>query len=205
MCGPLGTYAGCRQRATGALYHASRFAILLAGGALAGAFGEGVVLRLSAHWAQVALSTMVGLALSFAAVRALRLYTRRRRGVDARKKNPLVTLRVPSRAPQQKSRRWLRAGALGALTPLLPCGATWSLWMLAVGTATPLHGALVAAAFFVPTALSVQFSAVLASRFARVMSARSLSRGHGIFALIFAFGALVTLLRPVEAVVAFCR
>lgn len=195
MCGPLATYAGCRQRLPGTLYHVSRFTILVTTGALAGAFGEGVVLRLSERWGQVALSTFVGLALCLAAVRALRLFERRRRGVDVREKNALVTLRVPSKSGQGL----LRAGGLGALTPLLPCGATWSLWMLAVGSASPLSGALVAIAFFVPTALSVQLSATLATRLAG-----SLRTGQGIFALLFAFGAVVTLLRPLELVVAYC-
>lgn len=196
MCGPLATFAGCRRRASGALYHGSRLATLVVGGALAGAFGEGVVLRLSAHWGRVALSTLIGLALCVAAVRALRLYQRRRRGADVSEKNALVTLRVPSKQPHGL----LRAGGLGALTPLLPCGATWSLWMLAVGTASSLRGALVAVAFFVPTALSVHLSSALATRFAG-----SANRRNGVFAFIFAFGALVTLLRPLEAVVAYCR
>lgn len=203
MCGPLATYAGCRRVPPGALYHGARFATLVTGGALAGAFGEGVVLRLSAHWGGVALSTLVGLALCLAAVRALRLYARRRRGVEARDGNALVTLRVsskPSTHVPQQGRGLLRAGGLGALTPLLPCGATWSLWMLAVGSASPVRGGLLAAAFFVPTAISVQLSASLATRFAG-----SANRAQGVFAFIFAFGALVTFLRPVEAIVAFCR
>lgn len=72
--------------------------------------------------------------------------------------------------------------------------------MLAVGSASPLRGAVVAMVFFVPTALSVHLSATLASRFAG-----SVNKGYGVFAFVFAFGAVVTLLRPVEAVVAFCR
>ncbi|MFK8003698.1 MAG: sulfite exporter TauE/SafE family protein [Polyangiales bacterium] len=203
MCGPLATYAGCSRRAPGALYHGSRLATLIVGGALAGAFGESVVLRLSAHWGSVALSTFIGVALCLAAARALQLYTRRRRGALSRERSALVTLRVSSAASDAASKQprgLLRAGGLGALTPLLPCGATWSLWMLAVGSASPLHGALVAAVFFVPTALSVHLSASLASRFAG-----SANKGYGVFAFVFAFGALVTLLRPVEAFVAYCR
>lgn len=200
MCGPLATYAGCSRRAPGALYHGSRLAMLVLGGALAGAFGEGVVLRLSAHWGSVALSTFIGIALCLAAARALHLYTRRRRGVPARERNALVTLRVSSGdARAERPRGLLRASGLGALTPLLPCGATWSLWMLAVGSASPLRGGLVAVVFFVPTALSVHLSASLATRFAG-----SANRGYGVFAFVFAFGALVTLLRPVEAFVAYC-
>lgn len=175
--------------------------MLVLGGAFAGAFGEGVVLQLSAHWGNVALSTFIGVALCLAAARALHLYTRRRRGLESKERNALVTLRVSSdNAGAGRPRGLLRAGGLGALTPLLPCGATWSLWMLAVGSASPLRGVLVATVFFVPTALSVHLSASLASRFAG-----SANKGYGVFAFVFAFGALVTLLRPVEAFVAHCR
>jgi sulfite exporter TauE/SafE len=64
-----------------------------------------------------------------------------------------------------------RAAALGAATPLLPCGLLWGMFLVAIGAGSPAGGALVLAAFAlggVPGLAAVQLGAAWTGRYPRV-------------------------------------
>ncbi len=185
MCGPLASYAGC-GRGTGRAYHLARLGVLVLFGALAGALGELVVIRLDAGVAQNVLSVMLGLGLATSAWRIWRDIARQQSG-----QAPLVKLRKKGDPSPSAFRRalWVGAG-----TPLLPCGALWGALMIAVGTAKVHAGALAMVAFWIPTAIAAQMAAQAATAMTRLGVG-----GRRAFALVLALGAFVTMLRPLDA------
>ena len=154
MCGGFVAIAGDgvsgRSRIfTQLTYNAGRLISYLGLGSLAGAFGHAVDLAGSAAGvgrfaAIVSGSIMIlwglGALLETQGVRVLR----GRLPVPERLTHALASLR--SRPPM-----W-RALALGLATTLLPCGWLYAFAVTAAGTGSPLHGALVMAAFWLGNA-----------------------------------------------------
>lgn len=141
MCGPLAC-AGCAKAEQGRskamfAYHASRIAGYTLVGALLGAFGEAAAGTLAVStsgwlpWAMAGLLVMTALGLfervpSFASnVKILR---------------PVVRLGA-------KSAPVARSALLGGVTPLLPCGLLYALYLSAALSGSWLAGATVAFSF----------------------------------------------------------
>ncbi len=137
MCGPLSV---CMLGATGgraplARYHAARIAGYAGGGTLAGALGEGAARGLGPYG---------GAALAWAIAAALTLGVL---GLRPRAGSGLagVAAAFARRAASLPPRR--RALALGALTPLLPCGLLIGMYGLAAAAGSAAHGGITMAAF----------------------------------------------------------
>jgi sulfite exporter TauE/SafE len=149
MCGPLAIAAGTRPDgatdlcATG-VYLAGRFASYAAIGALFGAIGAHALCTLPVSQAQWIAVVLVAGAAAFRGVSLL--LARRRREAPG-----VILLRT--RPPRRTfSSRLLvlvprRAGALGLVTGVLPCGMLLPAWMLAAGSARADIGALVMLVF----------------------------------------------------------
>jgi sulfite exporter TauE/SafE len=144
MCGPLAC-AGCAKAAptrqsrlqTMSAYHLARITGYALFGGLFGLLGEGAmnVLSLAAPvwlpWAMVVLLVASALGLGE--------WMPKVPGISA-------ILRRVTRASSRLSPTW-RAGAMGAVTPLLPCGLLYGLFASALVTGSFGRGALLAAGF----------------------------------------------------------
>lgn len=155
MCGPF--VAVCvvgeaKERTLGAQllarapYHLGRLLTYSALGAIAGAVGAtvdgvGHAVGVSRLAAIVSGALVLVSGLSLVAPRlGLPSFGQRFLGTQAKK---LIQLRTKSQAT--------RAGLLGALTPLLPCGWLYAFVMTAAGTGGPLTGASLMAVFWLGT------------------------------------------------------
>lgn len=155
MCGPL---AACAVRpgsptrevaSVAAGYHLARASGYALAGALAGALGSG---------ASGALGGPLGAGVPWAM--ALLLGLQAAGALPKLGSIPWLGPRV-NRAAARASfwKPGARAAALGALTPLLPCGPRFAVYGLAIGAGSALHGAAMLAAFAlgsVPLLLATQ-------------------------------------------------
>lgn len=181
MCGPVAAFAGRDRRST-ALYLGGRFVSYATTGALAGAFGGLAVGWLEAPIAQAALSWVLGLGL---ALTAWRLWRPTRSGLVQ-----LQTKAVATRDPRAS----LRATGLGLLTGVLPCGALAAALLLAAGSGSALSGALTMLAFALASVPALFGAGTLAA-----WLRRSGPTTRRVLAAVLALGALVLLLRPIDA------
>ena len=158
MCGGLVAFVG-GSRASAALYHSMRGLAYLALGAGAGAVGAAVDFGGAAMgWSRIAmvLAGVTMLGFGFAALARARGYRLPKLPV------PAGLRRVFTRAHHSASVQGplLRAGLLGALTALLPCGWLYAFVLTAAGTGSPWNGVLVMLAFWagtVPALLALGF------------------------------------------------
>jgi sulfite exporter TauE/SafE len=148
MCGPIAIAAGSRPDgstdlgATGA-YLAGRLASYAALGALFGALGAHALCRLPVGTAQWIAVVLVAGAAGYRGVSLLRARRRPAAAVVALRTRPprrSLTARLLALVPR-------RAGALGLVTGVLPCGMLLPAWMLAATSARPAIGALVMLVF----------------------------------------------------------
>ncbi|MBX3247243.1 MAG: sulfite exporter TauE/SafE family protein [Myxococcales bacterium] len=181
MCGPVAAFAGRDGRTTG-LYLSGRFASYATTGALAGGFGGLAVGWLEAPLAQALLSWVLGLGL---ALTAWRLWRPTRGG--------LVQLRTKPSAPAG-GRASLRATGLGLLTGVLPCGALAAALLLAAGSGDAASGALTMLAFALASAPALFGAGTLAA-----WLRRSGLTTRRVLAVALALGAVVLMLRPIDA------
>jgi uncharacterized protein len=181
MCGPLAAFAGRDRRSTG-LYLGGRFVSYVALGTFAGAFGSTVVGWMERPIAQAVLSWTLGLGL---ALTAWRLW----RGSPSRP-SKLVTLRTKDDARRAAH----RAPLLGLLTGFLPCGALASALLLAAGAGDPLSGGLTLFAFAAASA-----PALVGAGAAAAYLRRSGDTPRRLLSVALALGAIVLLLRPIDA------
>jgi sulfite exporter TauE/SafE len=151
MCGPLACAAGSSAHARGVAWswHLGRLVSYGAVGALAGAFGQSLSALLPGL--QRALPWLMAVGLVLAALGpslpgASRLWSGLAR--PAAKFSPLA-----------------RAGAWGALTPLLPCGLLYGVLLTAAATGSAVSGAAVMAAFTVGSAPALSVVQLTAKRF----------------------------------------
>ena len=170
MCGGfVVAYAGSDSngvsRRVHLAYHAGRFLAYTSLGALAGLLGRAVDLAGAAAgyattaaiiagsllvlWGLAALLESQGVALPKLRLRSLSTHSARLIG----------GLELHSRSA--------RAFALGTCSALLPCGWLYAFAVSAAGTASPLWGAAVMAAFWSGTVPALLGMGVLAARFAR--------------------------------------
>jgi len=164
MCGPLAAAARPHAAPAGrplAAWHLGRLIAYALVGAALGLAGRGIASALASRVQPVLPWVMaVGLAASafelgrrLPAVPALSAVARRIAGLGAR-------LGATG-----------RAAALGAATPLLPCGLLWGMFLAAVGAGTALGGSLVMVTFGVgstPGLAAVQAGAAWSGRHPRV-------------------------------------
>ncbi|MCU0671933.1 MAG: sulfite exporter TauE/SafE family protein [Myxococcota bacterium] len=181
MCGPLAAFAGRDRRSTG-LYLAGRFVSYVALGAFAGAFGATVVGWMERPLAQALLSWTLGAGL---ALTAWRLW----RG-GASRPTKLVTLRTKEEA----RRATMRAPLLGLMTGFLPCGALAAALLLAAGSGDAWTGGLTLLAF-----ASASAPALLGAGVASSYLRRAGQTPRKLLSVALALGAIVLLLRPIDA------
>jgi uncharacterized protein len=147
MCGPLALAAGMPggrfdARATGQ-YLAGRFASYAAVGALMGALGAHALCRLPvqpAQWIAVALVAGAAAWRGVSLLRARRAAASAPVAIGKRPARPGLAARLYARLPR-------RAGALGLVTGVLPCGMLVPAWALAATSARADVGALVMLVF----------------------------------------------------------
>lgn len=164
MCGPLAAAARPHGAPAGrplVAWHLGRTAAYAAVGAALGLAGQGIASAL-AERVQPVLPWLMAAGLAASAfelgrrlpsVPALSAVARRIAGLGAR-------LGATG-----------RAFALGAATPLLPCGLLWGIFLAAVGAGTPLGGSLVMVGFGVgstPGLAAVQAGTAWSGRYPRV-------------------------------------
>lgn len=171
MCGPIAA-ASCVDRESALRYGAGRLLSYGIAGALAGGMGHAVLSVLEAPIARGAASILIGLGL---ALSAWRLWTARQ--------PKLVKLGA-------KTSR--RAGTLGLLTGLLPCGALVAGWTLSAASGSVVVGALTMIAF----ALGSSLGLIGASWFAHHLRRDGARK---VVAVVLALGACVCVLRAVDA------
>lgn len=141
MCGPLAC-AGCakaernRGRAMAA-YHLARVAGYVAVGALLGAFGQAAASRLALSTSGWLPWVMAGLLVAT----ALGVFERLPLLAPAAK-----LLRPAAKFSATASPR-VRSAVLGAVTPLLPCGLLYALYLSAAVSGSATAGAVVAGGF----------------------------------------------------------
>ncbi|MEZ5990453.1 MAG: sulfite exporter TauE/SafE family protein [Planctomycetota bacterium] len=136
MCGPL---AGCFLGGRGVLwrYHAARLLAYAAAGALLGGVGQALGLGSLTGGSPALSFVLAGLLVLFAF------------GLE-RRLGKLPGLARVSGAAMRASAGLTpggRAIAIGALTPLLPCGVLYGAYVFALGTGSTAEGALFMAAF----------------------------------------------------------
>lgn len=198
MCGPIAAYSA-RTKASGtARYHIGRGLSYAAAGAFAGLLGQPVIRLLWDSDLTMALSWALALLMAVAAYRA---WPRSR--PKAQQTDALVQLRVAGEEPPQKQKKvspilrlLKRFGArptlLGAFSVLIPCGALWGGLVIAASSGSPLAGALAMATFSLTSGTGLLASSFLSQRLKRRPS------HHRILSVVFAFGAVVLVLRPIS-------
>ncbi|MEZ6187712.1 MAG: sulfite exporter TauE/SafE family protein [Planctomycetota bacterium] len=154
MCG--GIVALCSRRGGGLLdqlaYHGARGSTYVLAGALAGAVGGALDLGGRLLGLQRAVAWVTGAALiavgAAALWRACGLPLPRSRGALGARLQGWIARAVSAGADLPPR---THAALLGLLTPLLPCGWLYVFVLAAGGTANPLQGAAVMAAFWLGT------------------------------------------------------
>lgn len=150
FCGGAGQCAGVRSARATALYHAARWASYAAVGGVAGLVGAAVDAGGMLAGVQRAAALVAGLGVALVGVSMLM----RARGDAA----PAVSM--PAWAQRGLARLHAlavrlpphaRATAIGALTPLLPCGWLWAFVAVAAGCGGAALGAVVMSAFWLGT------------------------------------------------------
>lgn len=164
MCGPLACAplpsAGAERRRAAAAWHAGRLVAYVAVGVVLGLLGAGAA-ALLARRVQPVLPWLMAAGLVAAALEL------------GRRWRPPAALARAAGAIARFGARFsagTRAFALGAATPLLPCGLLWGLFLTAVGTGSALGGAAVMGLFGlggVPGLSAVQAGAAWGSRWPR--------------------------------------
>ncbi len=148
MCGPLAVAAATRggradARAAGA-YLTGRFVSYAAVGALMGVLGAHALCKLPVDTAQWIAVVAVAGAAAWRGVVLLRGARPRPApqllALQARPPRPSLFTRLLALVPR-------RAGALGLVTGILPCGMLLPAWALAAGSANVVVGALVMLTF----------------------------------------------------------
>lgn len=140
MCGPLACFLAPKPgsavsfAAIASVYHTSRIASYTLVGALAGGLGMLALGWVSIYQESLARFLPWALVLFFLAV-AFRVD----KWLPTR--NPLNRLFLKLRGRAQRSSPLAAGAAIGLLTPLLPCGPLYAVFMLALMTQSPLRGA----------------------------------------------------------------
>lgn len=200
MCGPLAAFAampagGARASTWRPLrWQLGRLGAYAALGAAAGGIGAQTLRAIAPSWAGLALSIALAIALLVAAVRlwgptfAPRLADVAPARLTRRPKGPSLTTRILARAPREPL-------VLGALTALLPCGALWSGVIVAAGAGSVAGGAIAMLGFALSSGAALLFAGAIG---ARAQSSLAFRRS---LAAALAVGALITVLRPIPALV----
>jgi len=188
MCGPLAAFAG-RDARGAAQYHGARLAGYATVGAIAGATGGLVSDAAPGRWTAAALSWSLALALGLA---AWSLWT------SGREPRPRLVKLGARRRPWTErlfARLPKHPGVVGALTALLPCGALYTGLLIATGSGGALGGALSMTVFAATSALGLGAFSIAAVHLRRRRPAW-LGRA---FAVALALGAVVLVVRPIDA------
>lgn len=185
MCGPVGMHAASNPRGL-TRYQVGRLASYGIAGALAGLFGNALLVIVWGSPIASALSWALALSLLLAAYR-----------VWPRRPGPgrdIVRLRPPGKPPLiARALRALpmRPEILGAASVLLPCAALWSGLAIAAASASALLGAVAMLAFASISGLGVMSSGLLARGLSR------LGIGAKAVSALLVVGAMLFVLRPI--------
>jgi sulfite exporter TauE/SafE len=156
MCGPL----ACTSKAAPAAWHVGRVLAYGLVGFLLGTLGRGVSLALTESIAPV-LPWVMALGLVATAFEL----GKRLPPIPGLTRLAKGLARAGDALPP-----WGRTLALGAVTPLLPCGLLYGMFLAAVATGSPLGGAVVMLAFSlgaIPALVAVQLGATRAGHWPR--------------------------------------
>ena len=155
MCGAFLAFAvgggeSTSKAALNAAYNGGRLVTYTILGAIAGGFGAAVDLGGSAAGVQRAAAALAGaMMVGFGLIAVLRVM-----GVKVPRVPLPRALHSAVAGGHRRVMNWnplARAGAIGLLTTLLPCGWLYAFAVTAAGTAGPLRGAATMAAFWVGT------------------------------------------------------
>jgi sulfite exporter TauE/SafE len=163
MCGPLACAGAGRSRTAAAGWQLGRLLSYSLVGTLLGATGS-VALQTFAQGARPVLPWLMAFGLI---ITALELGKRLKPLPGIRHVSALLTRAGARLAPP------LRAGAMGAATPFLPCGLVYGISLAALSSGTALHGLEVMGAFAlggVPALLMAQLQMSLWPRDGRAAS-----------------------------------
>ncbi|MCG6941896.1 MAG: sulfite exporter TauE/SafE family protein [Thiohalocapsa sp.] len=165
-------------------YNLGRVAGYTLAGALFGGLGAALVQAPALHWVQrvlyaVAAVVMVALGLYLGGWWRGLVLVERAGGLLWHRLEPVGRRLLPIR-------NWVQAVAVGLVWAWLPCGLVYSALILALGTGSPLQGALVMLAFGLGTLPNLLGIALLAGAAARYTEAVWLRRGAGM--LVMGFG-----------------
>jgi hypothetical protein len=173
-------------------YNVGRVAGYTLAGALLGGLGAMVLQSTAVHWVQQVLY-----AFAAAVMIALGLYlggwwrglamVERVGAILWRRLEPVGRRLLPIRT-------WAQSLAVGFIWAWLPCGLVYSVLILALGTGSPLYGALVMLAFGIGTLPNLLGVGLLAGAAARYVQAAWLRRAAGLLVIGFGGAALWQLL-----------
>lgn len=177
MCGGLSAFyaSACRPEAVGrahAAYHGARLVSYGLLGGIAGALGQGVDrlgTKIGLVHVAAAIAGLVVIGWGFSSILSIA---------------PIPAFRSPSSGGARSAvlallRRFqhaagvTRAAVLGVCTAVLPCGWLYAFVLLAAGTSSPTHGALLMATFWVGTVPALLVLGGAARRLARRLGARA--------------------------------
>lgn len=206
MCGPLVAFAVSgnlgsprAQSLAHVAYHVGRLLTYLALGAVCGTLGHMIDLGGRLAGVQQAAAMLAGtMMVAFGAAAVLRSFGLRISELAA----PALLTRAVTRGHRAAVRLSpvARSATIGLLTGLLPCGWLYAFAITAAGTASPLGGAAVMAAFWIGTvpvllALGIGVNSLCAAAGRRAATIMSLA--------VIALGVLMVIERSsVAAVVA---
>ncbi len=147
MCGGLSFVATQGSRFTGAtLYHVGRLIGYLSLGAVAGSFGKAVLGSTTYEWVNHLATITIALGLLFTGILMWRGH---RLEVLGGSRSSFISS-ILKRVINHKN-HYARAGFMGLLTALLPCGWLYSFVLAAIVAETPFAGAMVLLFFWLGT------------------------------------------------------
>ena len=173
-------------------YNLGRIAGYALAGALFGTLGAVLVQAPALHWLQrvlyaVAALMMVALGLYLGGWWCGLAVVERAGGLLWRRLEPIGRRLLPIRS-------WTQAVAVGLVWAWLPCGLVYSVLILALGTGSPMQGALLMLAFGLGTLPNLLGVGLLAGAAARYMASAWLRRIAGLLVMGFGGFALWQLL-----------
>ncbi len=166
-------------------YNLGRVAGYTLAGALAGGIGAVLVQAGVLYWGQrtlylLAAAVMLALGLYLAGWWRGLVVVERAGGLLWRRLEPIGRRLLPIQA-------WWQAVAVGLVWAWLPCGLVYSVLILALGTGSPVQGALLMLAFGLGTLPNLLGIGLLAGAAARYMESIWLRRAAGL--VVMGFGA----------------
>lgn len=192
MCGPLVAYANANGRSSDSLaYGSGRLLSYLGLGALAGAFGQFIIVWVRSEWAAALTSWSLALAFGWLAYRFWR--------PEAPRPNdsPIpLQLKKPNRVAVRLQRH--RPFLVGIATGFLPCGALAAALLIAAAGGSWQAGAVSMASFAIVSGVGLVITGWLMTRLRQRTTLASSPWPMRTLAVILALGSLLFVIRPLS-------